>query len=281
MKQLLVAIDFSKCAVRALQYAVNMVKKIDGELIMVWVDNMKSNESVFPLGERVNRKEIVESFEELIATYAGDLKGKITYKIRKGKVHDEICNQAKYSDVDLILAGTHGITGFEEFWVGSNSYRIVTHAPVPVITIRANYQFRDNISKIVLPVDSTLETRQKVPFTARLARMFQSEVHVLSLYSSNISALKRRVDSYSRQVIKFLEEEKIMYQHEKISAKNITNATIDYAEKEKMDLIAIMTEQETTTANLFLGAFARQMINHSEIPVLSVHSKEFIISSSR
>ena len=42
------------------------------------------------------------------------------------------------------------------------------------------------------------------------------------------------------------------------------------------DIITIMTEQELTTANLFLGAYAQQMVNHSPIPVLSVHAKEYI-----
>ena len=64
--------------------------------------------------------------------------GEFNYKIRKGKVHVEIANQAKYSDAMLVIAGTHGVTGFEEFWIGSNAYRIVTYAPCPVITVRTN-----------------------------------------------------------------------------------------------------------------------------------------------
>jgi nucleotide-binding universal stress UspA family protein len=42
------------------------------------------------------------------------------------------------------------------------------------------------------------------------------------------------------------------------------------------DLIAIMTEQETTTANIFLGPYAQQMVNHSPIPVLSMRAKELL-----
>ena len=53
-------------------------------------------------------------------------------------------------------------------------------------------------------------------------------------------------------------------------------ATIDYARKTEADIIVIMTEQEMTTANLFLGAYAQQMVNHSPIPVLNIHAKEYI-----
>ncbi len=37
-----------------------------------------------------------------------------------------------------------------------------------------------------------------------------------------------------------------------------------------------MTEQETTTANIFLGPYAQQMVNHSPVPVLSMRAKELV-----
>jgi nucleotide-binding universal stress UspA family protein len=181
----------------------------------------------------------------------------------------------------LVVAGTHGVSGFEEFWIGSNAYRIVTYSPCPVITVRANYKFSDNIGKIVLPIDSTLETRQKIPFTAIWAKLFDSEVHILSLYSTTIKAVKSRVDNYSKQVVKFLEEENVKYHLASVDAENITKSTIQYANEVNADIIAIMTEQETTTANLFLGAYAQQMVNHSPVPVLSIHAKEYIRIQSR
>jgi nucleotide-binding universal stress UspA family protein len=59
-----------------------------------------------------------------------------------------------------------------------------------------------------------------------------------------------------------------------VESDNVTKTTIEYSGNVKADLIAIMTEQETTTANLFLGPYAQQMVNHSPIPILSVRSKE-------
>ncbi len=137
MKQIIVAIDFSKCSVHALEYAINIANRIKSNILMVWVDNVRSEESVFQDGQESGRKEIVDNFEELASKYRKDLlEGEITYKVRKGKVHIEIANQAKYSDAMIVVAGTHGVTGFEEFWIGSNAYRIVTYAPCPVITVR-------------------------------------------------------------------------------------------------------------------------------------------------
>lgn len=282
MKQIIVAIDFSKCSLHALEYAINMANRIKANILMVWVDNTKTEESVYTDLTTGSRKEITNSFDEIISKYGPTLKeGEITYKIRKGKPHIEIANQAKYNDAMMVVAGTHGVTGFEEFWIGSNAYRIVTYAPCPVITIRADFNFQPDIKKIVLPIDDTLETRQKVPFTTKISKYFDSEIHVVSVYSTTIKAVRQKVDNYTAQVIKYLEEENVKFTTKIIDAENVTNTTINYANTINADLIVIMTEQEMTTANLFLGAFAQQMVNHSPIPVLNIHAKEYIIVSSR
>ena len=203
MKQIIVATDFSRCSLHALEYAINLANKIKANILLVWVDNTRSDESVFPDMASGSRKEITDNFEEIIAKYSAKLDhGEITFKIRKGKVHIEVANQAKYSDAMLVIAGTHGVTGFEEFWIGSNAYRIVTYAPCPVITIRTNYEFSQELSKIVVPIDSSLETRQKLTFTTKIAKYFNSEIHVLSLYSTSIKAVRQKVDNYTLQVKK-------------------------------------------------------------------------------
>lgn len=277
MKQIIVATDFSKCSLHALEYAINVANKVKANILLVWVDNTRTDESVYPDTASGSRKEITENFEEIIEKYRPQLTdGEFNFKIRKGKVHIEIANQAKYSDAMLVVAGTHGVTGFEEFWIGSNAYRIVTYAPCPVITVRTNYEFSGKMNKIVIPIDSSLETRQKLTFTTKFARYFGSEMHILSLYSTTIKAVRHKVDNYTLQVKKYLEEENVNFVIEKVDADNITNATINYATEIDANMIAIMTEQELTTANLFLGAYAQQMVNHSPIPVLSVHAKEYI-----
>ncbi len=114
-----------------------------------------------------------------------------------------------------------------------------------------------------------------------MAKYFNSEIHIVSLYSTSIKAVRQRVDNYTKQVKKYLEEENVKFHVETLEGENITNSTISYAKGIEADVIAIMTEQETTTSNLFLGAFAQQMVNHSPIPVLNIHAKEYIRIQSR
>ncbi|HOI86486.1 MAG TPA: universal stress protein [Lentimicrobium sp.] len=283
MKEIVVAIDFSKGSLHALDYAIEFANHVKSNIMMVWVDSHTNQDFAFSAEVNEFREEAVKNMDEILKEKKGKLKhGKLSYKLRKGKVYQEIANQAKYNDASLIIAGTHGVTGYEEFWIGSNAYRIVSYAPCPVITVRYDFNIqRDGIKTIVLPVDSTLDTRQKVPFSVEVAKAFNADIHILALYSTTIKAVQRKVDNYARQVQKYIGDSGVNHQLESLQADNITNVAIEYARRVDADLIAIMTEQETTASNILLGPFAQQMVNHSPIPVLSIQPKEIYSISTR
>lgn len=205
----------------------------------------------------------------------------ISFNIREGKVFDRICAQALEVEAFMIVVGTHGASGFEEFWIGSNAQKIVSMTPCPILTIRHSRQIQDELKTIVMPVDSTLETRQKAPFTADLAQAFNAKVHILKLYSTSVEAVRATVDAYTRQVKEYFDDAAIDTIVVEREADNITRTTLEYAREVNANLISIMTEQEKTAMNWFLGTFANQMINHSEYPVLSIRPKEYIRTLSR
>jgi nucleotide-binding universal stress UspA family protein len=271
-KIILVGIDFSKGSMHALKIAISVANKAQANVMLVHVMKPQREESIFADDRNELRKEAKKRLEEIIAKSRFELRnGKLMYKIRSGKVDKEIVNQAKYHDAYLIAVGTHGVSGFEPFWIGSNAYRIVANAPCPVITIRYGEDARKSISKIILPVDSTKESRQKVPFVAGLAKLFGAEVYILGLITS--SSMEALIKSYCTQVEKHLLEEGIINNISLRQADNLTDCTIGFAKEINADLISIMTEQETTLSNLLLGSFAQQMIHHSDIPVLSLRSR--------
>ena len=275
MKQLLVGLDFSKNSIHALEYAIQFANKVGANITLLWVNNTATSEYVFDETLLEIKKEKRMNLEKLIDQYKDQLSpGKMSFKLRKGKVHLEVAAQAKQVNADLIVTGTHGVSGFEEYWIGSNAYRIVTHAPCPVITIRYDFPFKDKINKIILPIDSSQETKQKLPITINIAKVNEAEIHILAMYSTSVKSLQRRVDNNANQVKELLKREGIKCLNASVEADSLTNATINYAKENDADLIAIMTEQETTTANIFLGPFAQQLINHSAIPILSLRSKE-------
>lgn len=280
MKTILAAIDFSDCSINALEHAVSIAKASESNLLMIWVNNPNTTKTILSSDLSDDLLEEVErQFTRLILRYSPQLPlTKMDYLIREGKVYKEVVTQAEESDAWLIVAGTHGSSGFEEFWIGSNAFRIVSAATCPVLTIRAGSSAEKHVNKIVLPIDSTPETRQKVPFTCDLAALFNAEIHILALYTTTILEVRSFVKRYATQANEYFTKNKVSSRIVEIETDNLSTSTIEYAENIDASLISIMTEQEKKATNIWLGPYAQQMVHHSSIPVLSIHPKEISIS---
>ncbi|MHC1777103.1 MAG: universal stress protein [Lentimicrobium sp.] len=280
MKTIISAVDFSDCSINALEHAVSIAKHSGSNLLMLWVNNPYTTKTILSSDMSDDLVEEVEhQFTKLINKYSPELPDtKIDYIIREGKVYKEVVAQARESEAWLIVAGTHGSSGFEELWMGSNANRIVTAAPCPIITIRSGVEINRKLERIVMPMDNTMETRQKVPFTCELAQAFDAEVHILAIFTTVIDEIRDKVQIYAKQAAKYLKENGVKNQIVELEAENLSTTTIEYAKKVDANLISIMTEQEKTAINLWLGPYAQQMVHHSPIPVLSIHPKEILIS---
>lgn len=275
MQAIVVAIDFSNISLHALEYTIPLANKFKADVLMVWVDKISPTESLYPDTSNQNRLEAIKRFEEIIKQYSKRMgKGlKLDYKLKKGKVYHEIDHLARNEGAGLIIAGTHGISGFEEYWIGSNAYKIVTYSSSPVIVVRHDYPFKKGIDRILAPIDSSYETIQKLPYIVTLARLFKSEVHVLATHSSHLSSIQRLAEKYVQQATSYLFANEVPFVEDSIVSNDLTKATLQYATDVGMDLIAIMTEQETPSSAL-LGLRAQQIISQSPMPVLSIHPQE-------
>lgn len=61
---------------------------------------------------------------------------RILRAMRYGKPADEICRYARKQNIDLLILGTHGRTGFSQMFVGSVAERVVRTSHCPVLTVR-------------------------------------------------------------------------------------------------------------------------------------------------
>lgn len=278
MKEIVVAIDFSKGSLHALQYAIHFANTAKCNIKMVWVDNQSGQEIAYSPESNGLREEMTTNFEELVGSVGKQLTGgKLSYKLRKGKVYHELAAQAKLSKADLIIAGTHGVTGFEEYWIGSSAFRIVLYAPCPVITVRYNFDVTRPIRNIIIPIDHTAEAIQKVPYTAKIAKLFNAQVHLLALQSSQLKSLQVKLETSALRIETYFTKHGVNFNTEYRFAEDLTGATIKYATEIDADMMIIMTEQESCEANLLLGQFTQQMVNFSPIPVICVHPQESFV----
>ena len=233
----------------------------------------KEGEDETPIREEIERRNAG------VAHLLKDIK--LEYVIREGKVSEQLAAQAEEDEALMIVVGTHGMSGFETNWIGKNTYRTITDSPVPVLSVREDFNFRKALENIVIPLDSTTETRQKVPFATRMAKTFGSTIHLLGLYTSDSKDIKGLVNGYVEQVEKYLDKYEVAHHTEYVDAKkNLTVTTLEYADQINADLIVIMTEQEKALTSWLIGNYAQQMLHLSKHPILSIRPEQ-IGSQSR
>jgi nucleotide-binding universal stress UspA family protein len=271
MKEIIVGIDFSKSSIQAMQYALKLAEICQCNMKLIYVCKTRDKESKLIKDERGMGTSIVDNFEKLIAENEKFSK-LISYKILEGKIWEEISNQAKYTDAELIITGAHGMSGFEELWVGNNALKILSHSEKPVLCVKKNFKIKKPvIEKIVLPIDHTKGTLQKIPFILQLASSFKAQINVLSIYNSKQKQIEENVEKHTRLAMESIINSGLRYINEKKISDNPAKSTIEYAVKRNADLIAVMTENETGQS-VFLGTIPQQIINQSPIPVISFKS---------
>ena len=274
MKKILVPVDFSKGSMHALEYAIKMVNKIGGDLRILHVRKSKSYDQPFILkgSEKSYSKTVDEFCNEILHHYLEQYEGKgsFDYVISSGKIYRSVINEAEKMGAGLVVMGTHGVSGFEELWVGSNAYRVVSKASCPVLTIRHGFKRKD-IKKIILPIDVYKNTRHKVPVVAELAEKCKAEVHVLDVRTSDRKDIIYRLKKYGDQAFEYIDKQGIKTIRKATKGNNIVDAIVTYGCHINADLIAITKLDRGTPGNQSLSSAAQQMVNHSPIPVLSIN----------
>jgi nucleotide-binding universal stress UspA family protein len=268
MKTIIVPLDFSDESLNGLNLALMLAKKTGANIQLIHVigKNISANKELLETESqlvKIKFEDIIEKCNE-----KGNINCNLKYNIKEGQIFKEIAGLAEEFEDPITVLSTHGASGFEDLFIGGNAYKITSHSRNPVITVRRS-KIPSNIDNIVLPLDITFQTREKVPYTVELAKVFGSKIHLLTIRLSNLKSIEKKLHQYADQVASYLDSHKILYTVEHLHGSNLTDLTIDYSQSVDADLISIMTEQEKSASNLLLGNFAHQMINKAFIPVLS------------
>ena len=268
MKTIIVPLDLSDESLNGLNLAMMLATKTGANILLVHVIGKNTGDYY----EQMEKEsQLAQSkFEGILRKYKEkvNLNFTLSYIIKEGKIFKEIADLADKHEDALTVLSTHGASGFEELFIGGNAYKITSHSRNPVITVRRS-KILSNIDNIVLPLDVTFQTREKVPYTATLAKAFGSKIHILTIRLSNLKSIEKKLYQYAEQVASYLDNQKVPFTVEHLNGGNLTDLTLDYSRSIDADLISIMTEQEKSASNLLLGNFAHQMINKAFIPVLS------------
>jgi universal stress protein A len=157
IKRILVPYDFSECSSAALDYAARLAIDSDARLYIVHVDELLdvristvppvngpgAYESSWEKRQRAVKKQLAKIVPHTVAGYE--------HHCLMGSPADEILEFADRVQIDLIVMGSHGRTGFSRLITGSVAEQVMRRAKCPVLTIKPRLQQVTNAAAVSAP----------------------------------------------------------------------------------------------------------------------------------
>ncbi|HCJ91629.1 MAG: universal stress protein [Acidaminococcaceae bacterium] len=144
--KILVPVDGSESAWRALDQGLVLSDKFGGEVIVLTVIQPYNNAALLavPLDHNIISQsnndlkqvgdEVLHRAEERVKAAKHD--GKVSYEMEVGHPSERILAAAKENGADAIVLGSRGLSGIAEFFLGSVSSKIAQYAAIPVLIVK-------------------------------------------------------------------------------------------------------------------------------------------------
>lgn len=259
---ILVPIDFTETTENGLRHALKLAqifgKKVD---ILHVVGTGKNSDS--------EREAAMQKLNELKAKYASQ--GiEIEALAEKGNIFDTIGEVADQRSAVLVVMGTHGVLGMQKV-LGSKALKVILNATKPFVVVQKKPIGESGYKNIVLPIDFSKETKQKLMWAAELSAKFNAEFKILVAYESDEYAA-RAVKNNLAYAENYLKTRGCRFTVHQAAKGDFAKETIRFAAAESADLIIIMTNQEKELAHYIVGPYEQNVIaNDAQIPVMTLH----------
>ena len=280
--KILIPVDFQKQSLLALLHSYALARSIQAEIVLLYVHEQPG---IFAgLFSKDQHTELLSKIDEKLAELAGKtslISGlKITFRVEKGRIYTKILDVARETEAAYIIMGTHSADEADEekgqeLRVGANASKVIRSATCPVITLTTKHPY-NGCRNILLPLDLTKETKQKVTKCIEIARIYGAGIKVVTaVRNKNDIGIHDKLLQQGQLVTNSITAAGIENTFEIIESKDEENtlvpAILDYASHQgDIDLILILTQQEIGIVEYFVGSHAQEFIRLSPIPVMSI-----------
>lgn len=280
MNRILVPFDFSQVAQNALSFAAQLGSD-NSELIILNVIEHPTADSFKTMGvsdydpmENIYLTKLIETvkgkLEQLVATPEMQ-EANASYKIKVGSAFHEISDEINAVNVDLVVMGTSGSSGVDEYLVGSNAERVVRNAQCPVITLREPCEVAA-INELVFASNFHELTPNFVDHVLKLQQVLDAHLRIVKINTpANFTSTRHDNEQMDEFVKRFDIQD---CSTDIYNYSNEEDGIVAYTEDIDADMIALGTHQRTGVGHFLMGSIAEDVVNHAKRPVWTFNLNE-------
>lgn len=278
MKKILVPIDFSPFSMHAAEVAAVIAKKTEARIYFLHVIDLPVYGGDTPFQDRQSMAENLFILKHVKKQFKALFEKPFLQGINAAEVlqfdgiYDSIAEHAAKNEMDLIVMGTHGSSGFvNDLFVGTNTEKVVRLADMPVLAIKHKLDPVE-FKSIVFASNFYSENDQAFEQVKLIAELFDAKLHLLKVVTRSDF---ETTDKSFKMMDDFAEKNGVTnYSKNIYNANSPEEGILSFAASCKADMIALATHGRTGLAHLINGSLAEDVVNHATLPILSVKIKK-------
>ncbi|NND52024.1 MAG: universal stress protein [Flavobacteriaceae bacterium] len=271
MKKILVPTDFSEQAENALHVAAQLARKHDAEIYLLHllelplyqVDALSTHsdlpEAVFfmKLAHKRFKEVMAKEFLDGITVHE---------TVEFHQSFSALIETCKKKDIDLIVMGSHGVSGIKEIFIGSNTEKVVRTSDIPVLVIK-NAHDNFEINDFVFASDFKNDNKDTYKQAAEMAKTFDAKMHLVMVNTANnfttTAQAKERISNFTK------EHGYDNYSINIYNDESVEQGILNFSQSINADLIGISTHGRQGIAHFFNGSISEDLVNHAKRPVVT------------
>ena len=274
MKTIIAATDFSPISLNAVNYAADLACMTDGQLVLFHVYAVPMAMSEIPVANydieqlEADATMLMERLKEQLL----DRTGKriiIHTEVRPGDVLTQLLQYCSTIKPHAVVVGAESASGIELAMFGGKTLSAIRKIQCPLLVVPPFTKF-SNIRKIGLACDlKDVLDSVRVREIKELVDEFKAELHVLHVSEETRDTFSPETIEESSLLQEMLDGMSPKYHF--INEPVIEKGIIEFAEKNKLDLLIIIPKKHSFVSRLFRYSHSKELVLHAHMPVMSIH----------
>ncbi len=299
-KKLLIPLDGSSLAERALHCAVRLADLLDAKLLLLRVAELAphiKHTQETEVEAVTAAEEYLEEVRRVIVSMEGSFApARIELFTSFGKPEQQIVEIARREKADMLVMTTHGRTGFFRLVLGSISAGVIHNCHLPIVLISPLVPESSELleealletttlsedkktRRLLVTVDGTLKSEAVLEPATTLAKQMGGEIILLTVANPRIPFVPLDNDKEVREEnVNYLEDlaQEVIAEGincvKEVRLGNPVDEIVDYAHRSHVCMLVMATHARAGLGQMLLGSVATEVVRRSNLPVLMVHT---------
>lgn len=277
-KRILIPTDFSKNALNAIKYAMELYKREYCEFYILHTyfhsgfsnDNLlipKPTEAALGIMRTVAEKDM-QKLKLLMGYYEENENHSFQYINEFGQFFDILKSTIEKEDIELIIMGTRGETDNNDFVFGSNAVNVMEKMRnCPVMAIPGNAIYKDP-NEIVFPTSFKTHYKQKELKTlVEVAKLTNAPVRILHVRNSKpLSTAQTENKTLLESIL-----DSVKYTHHQLYNVDLQTGVRCFVQSRESEMIAIVNKKHHLFGSIFSNPMVKELGRHTNVPLLAMH----------